>query len=71
MEVKDQTTNYRNLASVLIPGPTEKDWDKLTLIKDQLESHSSHTLSMAHVTDNMLFYGITGGYHKSYVELNS
>ncbi|MDB5111924.1 MAG: hypothetical protein JWR67_3038 [Mucilaginibacter sp.] len=71
MEVKDQTTNYRNLASVLIPGPAEKDWDKLLLIKDQLESNSSHTLSMAHVTDNMLFYGITDGYHKSYAELNS
>lgn len=64
--LKDLDTGYENVVSVLIPGPETESWSGLYEIKKMLDSQNDITLSMAHITENLLSYGIIDGYTKNW-----
>lgn len=64
--LKDLDTEYENVVSVLIPGPHLENWKDLTDIKQILDSRKEITLTMAHVTEYLLCYGVIDGYTKNW-----
>ena len=67
--LKDEKTGYENMVSVLIPGPDESHWNSLISIKQMLDSGENITLTMDHVREDLLSYGITDGYAKNWNRL--
>jgi len=67
----DLSTNYSNLSSILIPGPSHKDWDNLMRKGDTISDGKIITISMAHVTENLISIKMLTGYSKSWELLQS
>lgn len=66
----DKESGFSEIASVLIPGPSKEDWDKLQAIQKSLDGAPVTTISIAHVTENLLNDNVFDGYSKDWELLN-
>jgi hypothetical protein len=69
--LKDLSTRYENVVSVLIPGPDGSNWLNLDETRMILDSGQEITLTMAHVTKDLLSYGELNGYTKNWEMIKS
>jgi len=70
MLLEDNETNYKNLASVLIPNPTDTGWDDLKRIQDIFnDKFDKIEVSFAHVIDFSIVENVVDGYAQSWKKL--
>jgi len=69
--LRDLTTGYSNLVSVLLPGPAVADWESLMRLGPGFERYGEVTFSMAHVTEHLLGPNEIDGYAKSWSLLHT
>lgn len=73
MVLINKETDFREIASVLIPNPTKEGWDDLKRIEKIFETEYKNTvdITVAHVTDFIVSNGEYEGYTKSWDKLKS
>lgn len=64
--LQDKETGFSEIASVLIPGPSQTDWENLGKIQTLLSAKPVATISIAHVTENLINDNIFDGYTKDW-----
>jgi hypothetical protein len=73
MLLLNKETDFREVASVLIPNPTDDGWNDLKAIQASIEKSYDGTLSieLAHVNDFILSNKVYDGYQKSWEKLKA
>jgi hypothetical protein len=66
MIIIDKQTNHREIASVLIPGPSQEDWRDLAGIQNILDGEPTMQVSFAHVIGYSANDNIFDGYEQSW-----
>jgi hypothetical protein len=68
--LQHEESGFSEIASILIPGPLKEDWENLKDIQNLLNENPVATLSIAHVTENLINDNIFDGYTKNWQLLN-
>ena len=69
MVLTDKETGFKELASVLIPGPDKEDWLYLGEIQKLLNGKPIMDISMAHIVENYLGTNVYDGYSRCWKSL--
>jgi hypothetical protein len=71
MVLVDRQTKHREIATVIIPGPNQEDWEDLIRIQTILDDEPTIPVTFAHVMGNSPANDIFDGYERSWEYLKS